>query len=130
MARPLQDNYCCPVCMSSQVLFCVLATYSSLEELWWHQGMLQRWPAELCSAYTLAILVTAAHWLQSLQVASVSPDTTMQQLCESTGNAAQVVDLASTVHQTSMQMQPAEEVMACPPEGVVPVYCPTACREV
>lgn len=74
--------------------------------------MLQHWPAGLCSAYALAILVTAAQWLQRLQLASVSLETTMQQLCQSTGNTAQLMDLASDVHQINAQMQQNEEVRA------------------
>ena len=131
MACLLQHNYSCTVCMSGHVLFCVFAAYSGLEELWWHQGMLQRWPEGLCSAYALAILVTAGHWLQSLQLAPVSPNTTMQQLCQSIGNAAQVMDLASSVHQTSMQMQQTEEARAYPPDEVLHCSkCSTASREV
>lgn len=109
----------------------VLAAYSGLKELWWHQGMLQHWPAGLCSAYALAILVTAAQWLQSLQLASVSLETTMQQLCQSIGNAAQLMDLASTVHQSNAQMQQNEEVRACPPGEMLHCSdCFTASREV
>lgn len=114
MACLLQDKYCCPVCISSQVLLCVLAAYSGLEELRWHQGMLQRWPPRLYSAYALAILTTATQWLQSLQLASVSPNTTMQLLCQTTGSAAQLMDLADSVHQLSVQMQQTEQVRACP----------------
>ena len=89
----------------------VTVACSGLQELLWHDGMLRRWPAALCSAYALAILSLAAQWLHSLQLASVSSDTTMQQLCQSTGSTAQLMGLASSVHQTSAQMQQSEEVL-------------------
>lgn len=73
--------------------------------------MLHLWPAELCTAYTLAILETAAHWLQTLQLASLTPDTTIQQLCQSAGHAARLTDLASNVHQLSTQLQQQVEVV-------------------
>lgn len=86
---------------------------SGLEELQWHKGMLQRWPAALCSAYALAILLTAGHRLQSLQLAPASPqDTTVQQLCHSLGHAADLMELASHVHQTSVEMQQSAEVQS------------------
>ena len=94
---------------------------SGLDELRWHQGMLQRWPAALCSAYALAILLTAGRWLHSLQqTALASPgDTTVQQLCQSLGNAAHLMDLASSVHQKSTQMQQSAEVQSL----VLPSVC-------
>ena len=93
--------------------------------------MLQRWPPGLCSAYALAILATVARWLESLQLASVSPNTTLQQLCQSTGNAAQLMDLASSVHQLSVQMQQAEQVRACiSDELLLRNDCATASGEV
>lgn len=72
--------------------------------------MLHLWRAELCTPYALAILETAAQWLHTLQLASVTPDTTIQQLCQSAGNAARLIKLASDVHQLSMQLQHNVEV--------------------
>lgn len=73
--------------------------------------MLHLWPPGLCTPYALAILETAAHWLQTLQLASLPPDTTMQQLCQSAGNAARLIDLASNVCQLSTQLQQNVEVL-------------------
>lgn len=85
--------------------------------------MLQRWPAALCSAYALAILQTAGHRLQSLQLASASPqDTTVQQLCHSLGHAAHLMELASSVHQTSAEMQQSAEVQSLVPPWRRPVF--------
>lgn len=93
----------------------VAVACSGLEELWWHQGMLQRWPAALCSAYALATLLTATEMLQSLRLVSASPNTTMQQLCQFLGNAAHLMDLASSAHPTSAQMLQVEEVQSLLP---------------
>ncbi len=69
----------------------------SLEQLPWHQGMIQEWPAQLRSTYCLVILEMITQVLNHVQRAYISADTTIKQLCHALGCAACLVDIATGI---------------------------------
>ena len=71
------------------------AACRAVEQLQWHQGMVQQWPIELQSTYCLVILQAISLVLKGQQQACVAPEATIKQLCQATGAACCLTDCAT-----------------------------------
>ena len=67
--------------------------------------MVQHWPAALCSTYCLAILQATSQVLQCLLLASVSPETTLKQLCQGIRCTTGLMDIAGAVQHSAIDSQ-------------------------
>ena len=76
------------------------AACRALEQLQWHQAMVQQWPTELRSTYCLVILQAISQVLKGQQQACVAPDATIKQLCQATGAAACLAECATCAVQS------------------------------